>query len=76
MQTNLRLVVLWMMGALAAFVLLAVSIRAMAASLSVFELLALRNFGGIVILGTDGRVVNEFGDTSLGVHRYYLLDAR
>ena len=51
MQTNLRLVVLWMMGALASFVLLAVSIRAMAASLSVFELLALRNFGGIVILG-------------------------
>ena len=51
MKTDLRKVVLWMTGALASFVLLAVSIRALATTLTVFEILALRNVGGILILG-------------------------
>ncbi len=51
MTTNLRKAVLWMMGALASFALLAVSIRALAPTLTVFEILALRNIGGILILG-------------------------
>lgn len=51
MKTDLRQVVLWMTGALASFVLLAVSIRALAPTLTVFEILALRNLGGILILG-------------------------
>ena len=51
MQTDLRKVILWMTGALASFVLLAVAIRALSASLTVFEILALRNLGGILILG-------------------------
>ena len=51
MQTDLRKVILWMTGALASFVLLAVAIRALAAVLTVFEILALRNLGGILILG-------------------------
>ena len=51
MTTDLRLVVLWMMGTLASFTALAVSIRALTATLSVYEVLAIRNLGGIVILG-------------------------
>ena len=51
MTTDLRLVVLWMMGTLASFTALAVSIRALTATLTVYEVLAIRNLGGIVILG-------------------------
>ena len=51
MKSDMRLVVLWMMGTLAAFLVLAVAIRALVPALSVFEILALRNLGGIVILG-------------------------
>ena len=39
------------MGTLASFTALAVSIRALTATLSVYEVLAIRNLGGIVILG-------------------------
>ncbi len=50
-QADLLKVVLWMSGALASFLALAVSIRALASGLTVFEILAIRNVGGIAILG-------------------------
>ena len=48
---DLRRVVLWMAGALMSFSALAVAIRELARVLSVWEILALRNLGGIVVLG-------------------------
>ncbi len=48
---DLRRVVLWMAGALMSFSALAVVIRELARVLTVWEVLALRNFGGIVVLG-------------------------
>ncbi len=47
---DLRLAVLWMAGALMSFSALAVAIRELSRALSVWEMLALRNFGGIVVL--------------------------
>lgn len=47
---DLRRVVLWMAGALLSFSALAVSVREMARVVSVWEVLALRNVGGIVVL--------------------------
>ncbi|MCW3477553.1 DMT family transporter [Limobrevibacterium gyesilva] len=47
---DLRKVIAWMSGALVSFSALAVAVRELAGSLSVFEILALRNLGGIVIL--------------------------
>ncbi len=47
---DIRKVILWMSGTLGAFVVLAISVRALTAALSVFEVLALRNVGGLVIL--------------------------
>ena len=54
MQQDIGKVILWMMGTLASFVALAVSLRALSGALTVFEMLAVRNFGGIVILGVYG----------------------
>ena len=48
---DLRRVVLWMAGALMSFSALAVAIREMARVITVWEVLALRNLGGIVVLG-------------------------
>jgi drug/metabolite transporter (DMT)-like permease len=48
---DLRKVVAWMMGTLASFCGLAISIRGLGHSLAVYEILALRNVGGLVILG-------------------------
>jgi drug/metabolite transporter (DMT)-like permease len=50
-QHDLRKVVAWMMGTLASFCGLAISIRGLGHGLSVYEILALRNVGGLVILG-------------------------
>ena len=47
---DLRRVILWMAGALLSFSALAVSVREMARVVSVWEVLALRNVGGIVVL--------------------------
>lgn len=47
---DLRRVILWMAGALVSFSALAVAVREMARVLSVWEVLALRNVGGIVVL--------------------------
>jgi drug/metabolite transporter (DMT)-like permease len=47
---DIRFVVLWMMGALVSFSTLAVSIRELSHGLNVYEMLAIRNFGGIVAL--------------------------
>src|SRR5260370_19190631 len=48
---DLRKVVAWMTGTLMAFSGLAIAVREMAGSLDVFEILALRSIGGIIILG-------------------------
>ncbi|MGL4494234.1 MAG: hypothetical protein ACRCUX_00355, partial [Beijerinckiaceae bacterium] len=47
---NLRLVIVWVSGALLAFSAMAVSLRALSPWLGVFEMLALRNISGIVVL--------------------------
>ena len=49
-QHNILAVVLWMGGALLSFSATAVAVRALAPALSVFEMLAIRNAGGIAIL--------------------------
>ncbi len=43
-------VVVWMSGALLSFSVMAVSIRALAATFSVFEILAVRSAGGLIVL--------------------------
>jgi drug/metabolite transporter (DMT)-like permease len=48
---DIRKVVFWMTGALVSFSALAVAVRELAAAISVFEILAIRNVGGIVIVG-------------------------
>jgi drug/metabolite transporter (DMT)-like permease len=50
-QQDLRKVVAWMMGTLMSFSGLAISVRELSGQLDVFEILALRAIGGIVILG-------------------------
>jgi drug/metabolite transporter (DMT)-like permease len=49
-QRNIFAVVLWMGGALLAFSATAVAVRALAPTFSVFEMLAIRNAGGVAIL--------------------------
>ncbi|WP_296572274.1 DMT family transporter [Phreatobacter sp.] len=49
-QRNLVLVVVWMAGTLLSFSAIALSIRALHGTLTVFEILALRNIGGLIIL--------------------------
>jgi drug/metabolite transporter (DMT)-like permease len=49
-QRNVLVVVLWMAGALVSFSATAVAVRALARSLALFEILALRNAAGIAIL--------------------------
>lgn len=47
---DIKRVVMWMVGALVSFSTLAVSIRALSHGLNVYEILAIRNVGGIVVL--------------------------
>lgn len=47
---NVTAVVLWMSGALLSFSAIAVAVRELSAALSVFEMLAFRNFAGLVVL--------------------------
>jgi drug/metabolite transporter (DMT)-like permease len=49
-QRDLLRVILWMTGALLSFSTMAVSIRGLAATLHVFEILAIRNASGLLIL--------------------------
>ena len=49
-QRNVLAVVLWMAGALVSFSATAVALRALARTLALFEILALRNAAGIAIL--------------------------
>jgi len=49
-QTNIGHVILWMIGALLSFSVMAVSVRALAGTLSVFEILALRSGVGLLLL--------------------------
>ena len=51
-HTNAARLVLWMSGALLAFSTMAVSIRALAGILNVFEILAIRSASGLIILLT------------------------
>jgi drug/metabolite transporter (DMT)-like permease len=52
--TRLVPVVLWMTGALLSFSVLAVSIRELSRALGIFEILALRNAAGVVVLMAIG----------------------
>ncbi len=49
-QRDLRRVILWMTGALLSFSTMAVSIRGLATTLHILEILAIRNASGLVIL--------------------------
>ncbi|HSP26302.1 MAG TPA: hypothetical protein VLQ65_14115, partial [Saliniramus sp.] len=49
-RRNILAVVAWMSGTLLSFSAVAVAIRELSGALSVFEILALRNIAGIVIL--------------------------
>jgi len=51
-QQNIVRVVLWMTGTLLCFSAMAVSIRLVSEQLSTFEILTVRSFGALVILGT------------------------
>jgi drug/metabolite transporter (DMT)-like permease len=51
-RTNAAHLVLWMSGALLAFSTMALSIRALAGVLNVFEILAIRSATGVVVLAT------------------------
>jgi drug/metabolite transporter (DMT)-like permease len=53
-QRDLLRVILWMTGALLSFSTMAVSIRGLATTLQIFEILAIRNASGLVILLTIG----------------------
>jgi drug/metabolite transporter (DMT)-like permease len=48
---NVLKVVLWMAGSLTSFIVVALAVRGLQHALTVFEMLALRNLGGLVILG-------------------------
>jgi drug/metabolite transporter (DMT)-like permease len=50
-KSDLRRVVLWMIGALLSFSAMALSIRALAGTLSIFEILAIRSGFGLLIMG-------------------------
>jgi drug/metabolite transporter (DMT)-like permease len=47
---NVLKVVLWMAGSLTSFIVVALAVRGLQHALTVFEMLALRNLGGLVIL--------------------------
>jgi len=49
--SSLARVVLWMSGALLSFSTMAVSVRELAANLSIFEILAIRSSTGVLVLG-------------------------
>lgn len=49
-QRNALLVLFWMLGSLVSFAGVALSVRGLQSAMTVFEMLALRNIGGLVIL--------------------------
>lgn len=53
-MTDLGRVIAWMAGALVSFCALALAIRGLSASMTVYEVLTLRSLGGVVILGAYG----------------------
>jgi drug/metabolite transporter (DMT)-like permease len=55
------MVVFWMAGSLLSFCAVAVSVRALSAKLTVFEILALRNLGGLVILAAMALIAPDAG---------------
>ncbi|QCI69267.1 DMT family transporter [Phreatobacter stygius] len=55
------MVVFWMAGSLLSFCAVAISVRELSARLTVFEILALRNIGGLVILGVMALVAHDPG---------------
>jgi drug/metabolite transporter (DMT)-like permease len=53
-MTDLGRVIAWMGGALVSFCALALAIRGLSVSLSIYEVLTLRSLGGVAILGVYG----------------------
>jgi drug/metabolite transporter (DMT)-like permease len=74
-RPDLVRVVLWMTGALLSFSAMAISVRVMSGKLSVMEILALRNGGGLVILLAAG-AVNPALMRTVSVKRLRLHAAR
>ncbi|MCZ0735961.1 DMT family transporter [Phreatobacter sp. AB_2022a] len=58
---NFGKVVFWMAGSLLSFCAVAVSVRALSARLTVFEILALRNLGGLVLLAAMALLAHDPG---------------
>jgi len=71
-QRNFVMVVFWMAGTLLSFSAIALSIRALHGTYTVFEILALRNIGGLVILPAMVLLAPEPGQrlapTRPGIH--------
>lgn len=67
---DMKRVVLWMAGALVSFSALAISIRSLASGLNVYEILAIRNVGGILALLAYALVARQkiAGPFPLGIH--------
>ena len=74
-QRDLLRVILWMTGALLSFSAMAVSVRGLATTLHVFEILAIRNASGLVILLAIGLAQPDLLRT-LTLHRARLQLAR
>ena len=68
----MRLVLVWMIGSLISFCVVAISVRALAPTLTVFEILAVRNLGGLVVLAAMAVVSpgpeHSVRPSRLGVH--------
>jgi drug/metabolite transporter (DMT)-like permease len=72
-QHDLRKVVAWMCGTLMSFSALAISLRSLAGTLNVLEILALRNVGGILILGAYALLFDRGGIGAPRPLRVHLL---
>src|SRR5256885_7011273 len=58
-STRLGWLTLWMSGTLAAFILAAISVRALSSSMNPFEMMTVRNAGGLVILFAMGALRSD-----------------
>ena len=67
--------VLWMSGTLAAFIVAAVSVRALSSSLNAFEMMTVRSAGGLVILAAMAALRPDLR-RSVRVHRMTLQSLR
>jgi len=74
-STRLGWLTLWMSGTLAAFILAAVSVRALSSSMNPFEMMTVRNAGGLVILFAMGALRSDLRH-SVRFHRMALQGLR